>query len=237
MTATGAKRPRVQEGIRARLARAIASREFAPGEHLPPEADLAVQLGVSRTALREAVKGLEAKYMVRSKPRVGTVVLPQEDWALLDQDVLSWVADLLDVRLFTQSVLEARRAIEPAAAVLACRRASLSDLANIERALDGMQASEGDPGVFTDHDLAFHERLLNASHNAVFMQFVHTIRAGLNMMLLASNKSVDDYTRTVQSHRALLDALVARDETAAEACSLALLQHATEDLGRLHVKG
>lgn len=233
MPETAQKRPRVRGDIEASLARSIANGGFKPGEYLPPEAELALEFGVSRTALREAVKGLEAKFMLKSRPRVGTIVLPQEEWALLDQDVLTWISDLLDVKMFTQAVLEARRAIEPAAAVLACRRASLADLSAIEKALNGMQAAEGDASIFTDHDLAFHEALLSASHNIVFTQFVHTIRAGLNMMLLASNKSVEDYTRTVQSHRRLLDALVARDEAGAEAASHALLQNAKEDLERL----
>lgn len=224
------KRPRVKNIIQASIARSIASGEFPAGQNLPPEAELAERFGVSRTALREALKGLEAKYMLRSRPRVGTLVLPQEDWALLDQDVLGWVADDLDMAGLTDSILEARRAIEPEAAALACRRASLADLARIEAALLGMQAAGNNPIVFTEADLAYHEALLAASHNPVMAQFVHSIEAGLNMMLLASNKSVDDYTRTVASHRLLLDAMVARDEAAARAASLALLDRASLDL-------
>lgn len=232
MTRSDQKRPRVHNDIQASIARLIAAGEFPAGRNLPPEAELTQRFGVSRTALREAIKGLEAKYMLRSKPRVGTVVLPQEEWSLLDQDVLSWVADHLDVDAFVDSVLEARRAIEPAAAILACRRANLSDLARIEEALNGMLSAGGDPVAFTDADLAFHEALLLASHNRVFTQFVHSIKAGLNLMLLASNKSVDDFTRTVESHRRLLDALIAHDETAASAACIALLDRAQDDLSQ-----
>ena len=191
---------------------------------------MAERYGVSRTALREAIKGLEAKHMLRSKPRVGTLVLPQEDWALLDPDVLAWVADHLDVTGFVDAILEARRAIEPEAAALACRRASLADLAQIEAALNGMRAASNNALAFTEADLAFHEALLQASHNPVLSQFIHSIEAGLNLMLLTSNKSVDDYTRTVASHRRLLDAMVARDEDAARAASLDLLDRAEVDL-------
>jgi GntR family galactonate operon transcriptional repressor len=226
------RRPRVRNDIQAGIARSIASGEFPAGRNLPPEAELAERYGVSRTALREAIKGLEAKYMLRSKPRVGTMVLPQEDWALLDQEVLGWVADHLDVGAFVDAVLEARRAIEPEAAALACRRASLADLARIEAALTGMDSARTNSLAFTEADLAFHEALLRASHNPVFAQLIHSIQAGLNLMLLTSNKSVDDYSRTVTSHRRVLDALVARDEAAARAASLALLQHASDDLKR-----
>lgn len=225
-----ARRPRVKGDIQSKLARSLASGEFAPGDTLPSEVELCARYGVSRTALREAIKGLEAKGMLRSKPRVGTFVLPREEWALLDGEVLDWVGEMMDVEEFTVAVLEARQAIEPAAAVLACKRASLADLARIEEALDGMTRSGGSPDAFTEADLAFHEAVLRASHNFVFFRFVHTIRAGLNLMLLASNKSVEDYTRTVERHRALLTALVARDEGAAFAASLAILSTANEDL-------
>ena len=233
MSITAVKRPRVRNDIQARIARLIASGEFPAGQTLPAEAELTQRFGVSRTVLREAIKGLEAKYMLRSKPRVGTVVLAQEEWSLLDQEVLGWVVEYLDVGEFIDSVMEARRAIEPAAAALACRHANLSDLARIEEALERMIAAGNDPDAFTEADLAFHEALLNASHNRVFKQFIHSIEAGLNMMLLASNKSVDDYTRTVESHRKVLDALIARDQTAAAAASLAILDRADEDLRRV----
>lgn len=230
MPATPTKRPRVRGDIQADLARMIAAGEVKPGQYLPTEAELSATFGVSRTVVREAIKGLEAKYMLRSRARVGTVVLPREDWALLDADVLSWVQDYLDVAQFANAVLEARHAIEPAAAELACARASLADLSQVEQALNDMELAGGDPEAFTRADLAFHEALLRASHNPVFLQFIHSIRAGLNLMLLASNKSVDDYTRTVATHRALLDALVLRDAKAARRASETILERAEVDL-------
>jgi len=233
MPASNPKHLRVRSGVQADLARMIASGAVEPGHNLPTEAELSVQFGVSRTVVREAIKGLEAKYLVRSRARVGTIVLPREDWALLDAEVLDWVADYLDVAQFGDAVLEARRAIEPAAAELACARASLADLAEVEKALDAMDGAGGDPEAFTRADLAFHEALLRASHNPVFLQFIHSIRAGLNLMLLASNKSVDDYSRTVASHRALLNALVSRDKGLAREASLMLLQHAADDFKKL----
>lgn len=230
MSEERSRRPRVKGDIQAKLAGSLARGEIAAGESLPPEVELCARYGVSRTALREAIKGLEAKGMLRSRPRVGTFALPREEWALLDGEVLGWVAEMLDVEEFTDAVLEARRAIEPAAAVLACKRASLADLARIEEALLGMERAGGDPDAFTEADLAFHEAVLRASHNFVFIRFVHTIRAGLNLMLLASNKSVEDYTRTVERHRALLDALVARDEATTFSASMAILSTASDDL-------
>lgn len=229
---TKTKRPRVRQEIEASLARSIAKNEIEPGRKLPSEAELCSRFGVSRTALREAIKILEAKRMVRSKPRVGTVVLPREEWMLFDPDVLDWVADFLDVDSFVDAVLEARWAIEPAAATLACRRASLADLARIEEALNDMAGADGNADAFTEADLRFHEALLKASGNPVFVQFIHSVRAGLRLMLLASNKSVADYNETVSSHRALLDALTSRDADASVAASQRILHTARSDLAR-----
>lgn len=226
------KRPRVRQEIEVSLARSIASHEIEPGQKLPSEAELCSRFGVSRTALREAIKILEAKRMVRSKPRVGAIVLPREEWMLLDPDVLDWVADLLDADSFIDAVLEARWAIEPAAAALACRRASLADLALIEEALNDMADADGNADNFTEADLRFHEALLKASGNPVFVQFIHSVRAGLRLMLLASNKSVADYNNTVASHRALLETLITRDAEASVEASQRILQTARFDLNQ-----
>ncbi|MFC3217313.1 FadR/GntR family transcriptional regulator [Comamonas sp. JC664] len=69
----------------------IASPEYGPGATLPNEEELCERLGVSRTAVREAIKALSAKGMLEARPRTGTRVRPQEQWSLFDADVLGWL--------------------------------------------------------------------------------------------------------------------------------------------------
>ncbi|MDH8367474.1 GntR family transcriptional regulator, partial [Klebsiella pneumoniae] len=64
--------------------------EYEPGTILPGEIELGEQFGVSRTAVREAVKTLTAKGMVLQRPRIGTRVMPQSNWNFLDQELLTW---------------------------------------------------------------------------------------------------------------------------------------------------
>ena len=72
-----------------KLAQRILAGKYAPGSILPGEMELGEQFGVSRTAVREAVKTLTAKGMVLPRPRIGTRVMPQSNWKFLDQELLS----------------------------------------------------------------------------------------------------------------------------------------------------
>lgn len=73
-----------------KLAQRILKGEYEPGTILPGEIELGEQFGVSRTAVREAVKTLTAKGMVLPRPRIGTRVMPQSNWNFLDQELLTW---------------------------------------------------------------------------------------------------------------------------------------------------
>src|SRR4026209_1293429 len=64
-----------------------------PGQALPTEPEIAAQFSVSKTVVREAIRGLAAKGMVQARTRLGTGVLPREHWHVLDPDVLSWQLD------------------------------------------------------------------------------------------------------------------------------------------------
>ena len=69
---------------------AIASGRFAPGAILPNEFELAASLGVSRTALREAIRGLVARGIVETRRKRGTQVLDRSHWNMLDAEVIAW---------------------------------------------------------------------------------------------------------------------------------------------------
>src|SRR5258705_12072817 len=114
----------------------IVSGRLSPGERLPAEASLCEKYGVSRPVLREATRVLVAKGLVISKPRVGSVVRPREDWHMLDPDVLYWTLSNIPEGEFFLSLMTVRRIIEPAAAALAATAASEEDIARIRAAYD-----------------------------------------------------------------------------------------------------
>ncbi|MDX3974360.1 FadR/GntR family transcriptional regulator [Shinella sp.] len=224
------RRPRVQKNVTRAIASDICADVFPVGGFLPTENELCLRYGVSRTVIRESLKILESKGLVRGRSRVGTVVCSKEEWNILDQQVLEWIGPRIFELDLLKCVLDARRAIEPFAAEFAAERATVQDVAEIERAWEQMRDAEGDVARFTEADVAFHAGLLKASHNQVFMQLASIIRAALEFSLYASNEAVDARGEAVEIHKHLVEALRMRDKAAARDCSHRMLDLAARDL-------
>lgn len=224
------RRPRVQKNVTRTIATDIFTDVFPAGAFLPTENELCLRYGVSRTVIRESLKILESKGLVRGRSRVGTVVCAREDWNILDQQVLEWIGPRIVELDILSCVLDARRAIEPFAAEFAAERATVQDVAEIERAWEMMRDAEGDLEAFTQADVAFHTALLKASHNQVFMQLASIIRAALEFSLHASNEVVERRDEAVEVHRQLVEALRMRDKAAARDCSNRMLNVAARDI-------
>jgi len=224
------RRPRVQKSVTASLAREICSDRYPSGTVLPRENDLCAQYGVSRTVIRESLKTLESKGLVRGKPRIGTTVCERDDWNILDQQVLEWMGpQIVDLNLLG-CILEARRTVEPAAAELAAQRATTQEIADLEKAWQQMRDDEGNIDRFTEADVKFHVTLLKASHNQVFRQLSGIIEAALKFSLHTSNEAVENRDEAVQVHGELVEALRMRDRAAARNCSSRMLDLAARDL-------
>ena len=202
---------------------------FPPGDVLPREDDLAGLFSVSRTSLREAVKVLAAKGMLEARPRTGVRVRPQDDWNLLDPDVLSWHPDLTGDRALMRSLIEARRVIEPSAAGLAARRASAADLARIEAACTGIEAAyPADPEAGVAADIAFHRAVIDASGNLVLARVIGAIEAALRAVFAATSRMMD--ADGVAAHRIVLERIRLRDADGAQDAMHRLIDIAAADL-------
>lgn len=224
-------RPRVMGDVTRAIAADIFSGRYMPGSSLPTENELCVVHGVSRTVIREALKVLAAKGLVLTRPRIGTVVCDEDNWNIIDPQVLAWHApNALDDKLF-DSILEARRAIEPLVAEIAASRATLREIADLEAAWDGMAQAGNDITVFSRHDIAFHQILYTASHNPVFRQIGGMIDAALTATLRATAvMSLDSRAEAVVVHKALVEALRMRDGPAARQAANHILDLAARDL-------
>jgi GntR family galactonate operon transcriptional repressor len=224
------KRPRVRRNVTAQIGADICMERYPPGTPLPRENDLGTLYGVSRTVIREALKVLETKGLVRGRPRIGTVVCDREEWNILDPQILEWMGPgALAVDLL-RSILESRRTVEPAAAALAAERASAQELADLEHACDEMGEAGDDLEAFTIADARFHDTLMRASHNQVFRQLSSIIQAALAYSLKASNRAAGKHDEALAAHRALVEALRMRDGGLAQTCSTRILDLAARDL-------
>jgi DNA-binding FadR family transcriptional regulator len=213
------------------IARRILTGEIAAGATLNIAA-LQEELDVSLTALREALKVLAAKGIVDARQKRGTFVRPRADWNLLDGDVIRWrFAEGADPRLL-DNLHEVRGIVEPAAARLAAGRATDDDLAALDGALDEMTAATGDPVAAVAADLSFHRALLAATHNELLENMEVVMETGLAARDRLVH-GVEQYDDPVPSHRAVVDAIRARDPVAAETAMRQLLEKAVRDVERL----
>jgi len=229
MTDAGAET--VHGSVVAAIGRSILRGVYAPGDLLPREDDLAEELGVSRTSVREAVRVLAAKGLLQARRRVGVRVRERDDWNLLDPLVLSWHPDVGRDQALITSLIEARRIIEPAAAALAAKRAAAADLVRIEQALLGMERSvRTDLQACCEADLRFHASLIAASHNVVLKGLTGTIEAALRATFTITNRLMTAQSRALAAHRAVFECVRMRDADGARAATIDLLDVAARDL-------
>lgn len=212
------------------LGTAIVSGRYAPGASIPPEPLLCEELGVSRTVVREVVKSLIAKGLVSSGPKVGTRVLPSDQWNWFDPDVILWQSKAGLTPEFLRDLQDLRRVVEPAAVRMAAERATPEDLVEIEAAYEGMRRAVEHGGDYVTHDLRFHQGLLRASRNRMLVQMSKALGALLRTSFEISTSRPDGPRNSLPLHRAVLDAVRARDPARAEKAVLVLIDGAREDI-------
>jgi len=212
------------------LGQAIISGRYAIGASLPPEPLLCEELGVSRTVVREAVKSLVAKGLIITGPKLGTRVLPEDQWNWFDPDVVTWQSQNGLTPEFLKDLQDLRRVVEPAAVRMAAERATAQDLADIEAAYAGMKKAVEFGGDYVTFDLLFHQGLLRASHNRMLIQMSKALGALLRTSFEISTSKKDGPKSSLPMHRAVLDAVMAKEPLQAEKAILKLIDGARDDI-------
>jgi GntR family galactonate operon transcriptional repressor len=191
--------------------------------------DLEQEFGVSKTVVREALKVLAAKGLVESRQKRGTIVRPRSAWQLLDPDVVRWRDGGHPDYGFLENLAEVRQIVEPAAAQLAAARRDERDLERLEAALQAMSASSDDAEKIVAADLMFHRALLAAAHNELLSQMEVVLSSGLQVRDRFVHHSTN-WSDSVPTHRAVLDAIRRQDAGAAHQEVERLLIQAAADL-------
>lgn len=212
------------------LGQAILAGRYAVGASLPPEPILCEELGVSRTVVREAIKSLVAKGLLFTGPKVGTHVLSDADWNWFDPDVVAWQARCGLTPGFLMDLQELRLVVEPAAVRLAAERATPEDIAQIEAAYAGMKQAVEEGGDYVTHDTRFHQGLLQASHNRMLVQMSKALNALLRTSFEISTRIKDGPKNSLPLHRAVLNAVIARNPAKAERAVMVLIEGARQDI-------
>lgn len=193
---------------------------YRPKEVLPTEDQLSGELHVSRGVLREAIKVLTQKGLIQTRPRVGSQVLPRENWNLFDPDVLVWRLQIEDKTTFLKNVTEVRRLIESEAARQAARRATKSEIEDIKATLSQMETilSDGNRYVYQDYlalDILFHLKILNASHNDLLSQIGSTVRNAVHKARESDTADMGIQKESLPFHGAIVDGIYHKDPDAA----------------------
>jgi DNA-binding FadR family transcriptional regulator len=212
------------------LGKSIVAGQYPVGSSLPPEPQLCENFGVSRTVVRESIKSLVAKGLIVTGPKLGTRVLPEDQWNWFDPDVVSWLSQKRLSADFLRDLQELRRIVEPAAIRLAAERATPQALASIEIAFSGMKNAVENGGDYVTHDLRFHQGLLQASGNRLLVQMSKVLGALLRTSFEISTVKKNGPALSLSMHREVLDAVTARQPDRAEAAILRLIDGAKQDI-------
>lgn len=209
------------------LAAPIRSGELKKGDALPSERELARRLSVSRPTIREAITTLEVMGLVEVRPGSGVYVLES------GKDSLKTPEDVPGPFEF----LEARKALEPEVAAFAANRISDGQLERLRDLLRQFGNPELDANDIERIDREFHTLIGEATHNSALaglVKWVWEVRSDSEVNARFYQRVRDQGVRpAVDDHRAIIAALMARDENAARQAMREHLQRAIEDLTEL----
>ncbi|MCU4676109.1 FadR family transcriptional regulator [Catenovulum sp. 2E275] len=199
------------------LGKAIVRGQYSEVGGLPTEAELCDEFGISRSAMREAVKMLSAKGLITSRPRQGIRILPEDQWNIFDSDVLKWILESNPSLELLKEFLQMRMAIEPEAAALAAKNAQPQDIEAIGKAVDRMIAAKNGLDDPLQSDIAFHISILYASRNRFFIQLREFVQTALNVSIRHTNQLKGITVGDIEDHSAIYYAIKAGDAVKAEA--------------------
>jgi GntR family transcriptional repressor for pyruvate dehydrogenase complex len=207
-------RPRVQ--VEKQLREAIMSGQFAQGDKLPPETELAEQFGVSRPTIREALGALVSSGLIRKVPGVAggsfvNSVTPDSLSRMISESV-----DTI-LRLGTLNIgelTEVRKVVEIPSARWAATNRSDEDVAKLHEIVERQRTTTIDDPDIPQYDYEFHTTIGRASGNRLLASFVAAVHAGTRPVeYLEVTPEVG--RKTVKQHIAIVKAIEAQDPEAA----------------------
>jgi GntR family transcriptional repressor for pyruvate dehydrogenase complex len=201
------ERSPLYEVVAARLRHFIESEELKPGDRLLPERELAEQLGVSRTSVRQALTAMRVKGVIDVCPGAGAYLVRSPA-----ELVPSLAAELTAAEVDHPMIWEVREGFEVQAARLAARRRDAADLAAMEGALSVMAQSIEDGGDGVDGDRLFHRAIVAAAGNPLLLELLSQLGDAIDRTSQASLTLPGRSPRSFAAHRRILDAIEGKDE-------------------------
>lgn len=215
---------RLYRQIADQIAALIEGGEYAAGARLPPERDLAQQLGVSRPSVREALIALEVGGYVEVRVGSGVYVLGSRTTPKLDEALPE------DSGPF--ELIKARWLIEAECAALAAKHGTRAQVRAIEEALQDMETAREKNVVPLTADRQFHLRIAEASGNSALALVVRTLwdqRTGPLFLRLEHHYDTPAlWSVAIREHRDIVAAIAGKDPAAARAAMRTHMNHAAK---------
>lgn len=219
------KRPSVVEEIIESFKQALIHGELRPGQRLPSEAELAQQLGVGRTALREAMKMLEALGVVNIQQGDGTHIVDEPSPSLLNPLVF---AIMLEAGMGAE-LLELRSLVQVGYCQLAAQKATPEDLERVAEAAQAWESyarrTDRDVDRLTELDLDFHYAILYATHSPLVIKIGRTVEELFFASIRSTVSKIEGLEWGIEGHRHILQAIRDGDPEAVRQAVVASLDY------------
>ncbi|WP_026372967.1 FadR/GntR family transcriptional regulator [Agrococcus lahaulensis] len=214
-----------------RLLDAIIEGRLTAGEQLPPEGQLAVEFGISRLTMREAVRLLQAQGVIVQVPGSRHLIAPVSEWTGMDA-VVRHARSAGQRRQSSLELLEVRMMIETGAAELAAERRSDEHLAALEAALARMREhhGEGDVDAFVEADLEFHDVVMRAADNRILVAALRPLTSMLAETRGETSAVEEIRAHAIEQHQAVLDAIRSGVPIAARDAMASHMRQTRDDL-------
>lgn len=209
--------PRIPDIIAHQLETRILEGSLKPGDRLPAERELAVELGVSRPSLREAIKQLVSRELLVSRHGGGTYVTDRLNTSFMDP----WQQLVDQHPSLHHDMLEFRHLLEASAAELAAQRATDADLQRLDAAYARLDAAYlgADRSAQVAADVAFHLTVAESAHNALYGHLLASVLRLLHEHVRRSLREMavnpDTGRQLMEQHQAIHNAIVERRPEAA----------------------
>ncbi|ELY3085701.1 MULTISPECIES: FadR/GntR family transcriptional regulator [Klebsiella] len=208
--------------IAEKIAQKILTGEYPPESILPGEMELGEQFGVSRTAVREAVKTLAAKGMLLPRPRIGTRVLARSSWNFLDKELLAWWLTEDNFAEVVSHFLVMRSSLEPQACFLAAITGTSEQKAQLNTLMEEMIELKRHfiRERWIEVDMAWHEHIYAMSGNPFLTSFASLFHSVYQTYFtsITQNEVVK-----LDLHQAIVDAIQESDGPRAQLACQTLL--------------
>ena len=226
--------PRISDAIAETLERRILEGSLKPGDRLPPERELAAELGVSRPSLREAIQKLASKGMLQSRQGGGTFVTDRLNSTFFDpwQEMLGAHPNL------REDLLEFRRMLEGQMAEWAAERRTDEDMQRLTQTFEELQAvfDGEDRKRQAACDMAFHQAIAEASHNALLGHLTSTMLRLMEENICLNLTELGNVSRAFSllkaQHTALFEAIRDRKPGAARSAAEVHIDFVHESLAQ-----